>query len=188
MTRTRRPAERALRHAARAFVWTAAGFSAAIALALVAPLAFDARPLTVLSGSMEPELGAGDVVLARSIPALEARPGDVVTFRAPPAMAGGGGRPLITHRVRSIEARAGKVVFVTKGDANNSVERWQIDADEDVSRATVRVPMLGHGLAFAGSQAGIVLLVLLPLLVLGVLEVGAIWRRPEKEPVGEAAA
>jgi signal peptidase I len=188
MTRALRPTARALRPAARALGWTAAGFCTAIALALVAPLAFDARPLTVLSGSMEPQLGAGDVVLARSISALEARPGDVVTFRAPPATAGEGGRPLITHRVRRMEARAGKVVFVTKGDANNTVERWQIDAEEGVSRAEVRVPMLGHAFAFIGSQAGIVLLVLLPLLVLGVLEVAAIWRRPEKEPVGEAAA
>lgn len=177
--------------ALRTLLWTGAGFCAGLALALVAPLAFDARPLTVLSGSMEPELRAGDVVLARSIPALEARPGDIVTFRAPAAAvttAGAGGRPLITHRVRRMEARGRKVVFVTKGDANNTVERWQVDADETVSRAEVRVPMLGHAFAFAGSGGGTVVLVVLPLLALAVLEVAAIWRRPEKEAVGEAAA
>ena len=81
------------------------------------PLAFDARPLTVLSGSMEPTLQTGDVVVAKRVEPGDVRIGDVVTYRSPT------GR-LVTHRVRALHQTGERFVFVTKGDANNSTERW----------------------------------------------------------------
>ena len=176
-----RPAavRRGLRAHARAVlrfaVFGCAGFIAGIALALLVPLAFDARPLTVLSGSMEPALGTGDVTVVERIAPLDARPGDVVTFLDPVHK----GR-LITHRVKRMEVRGEHVAFVTRGDANNVSERWQVGASGEISRVVYRIPELGHVLLFARTNRLLPLAFALALGLLLLLELASIWQ-PKKE-------
>jgi len=61
--------------------------------------AFGLQAFTVMSGSMEPAIRTGDLIVAEHIALLDARPGDVVTFVDPLNR----GR-LITHRVRRAQA------------------------------------------------------------------------------------
>jgi signal peptidase I len=147
------------------------GLALGLVLALVLPLPFGARPFAVLSGSMEPTLRTGDVVVSRRISPLEARVGDVVTFHDPDR-----GGVLVTHRVRRVRAAGGKVVFVTRGDANNASERWRIDSDGELSRAVYRIPAVGRVLIAARTRGGLLLLVVLPLLLVGAWEMREIWR------------
>lgn len=165
------PALRVLRPLLRLAASTVAGFVAGIALALALPLAFDARPLAVLSGSMEPVLGTGDVSVVRSIAPLDARPGDIVTFRDPE-----NAERLITHRVRTMHAQGDAVVFVTRGDSNNVSERWRVAASGEIGRVIYRIPELGWVLMYARSKGLFVLLLGGALALLLVLELTAIWR------------
>ena len=164
--------------------WTVAGFAVGIALALAVPFAFDARPLTVLSGSMEPVLDTGDVVIVQRIAPLDARPGDIVTFRDPENP-----NRLVTHRVRTLRVQDDRVRFVTRGDANNVSERWQVGKGGEISRVLYRVPDLGHALMFLRSTGLFALLFGLALAALLVLEVVAIWRSDDEkeEESGEPA-
>lgn len=162
------------------FGWFAMGVAAALALALTVPLAFHARPLTVLSGSMEPALMTGDVIVVREAAPLSVAPGDVVTYREQ------GGRRLITHRVRRMRLEGDSVHFVTRGDANKPVERWRVPRDKPVRRVLYRIPLIGYGLNLFRTRAGLALLVGVPLLLLAVVELRAIWR-PEPEASGEPA-
>ena len=157
-------------------IWTATGLAAGVALAMLVPLTFHARPLTVMSGSMEPTIHTGDVIVARQIPPADARRGDVVSFSDPER-----GGLLVTHRVRSISRKGERFTFVTKGDANNSSERWRVDATDHIGRTMFRLPALGRALAFAHTRTGIVLLVMLPLLLMGALEIASIWRSDDDE-------
>jgi signal peptidase I len=170
----RSPLRAALRGAGTFCLWALAGIGAALALALLLPLVFHGRPLTVMSGSMEPAVMTGDVVVVLPIAPLDARPGDIVSFNEP-----GRGGKLVTHRVRSIRRRSGKVEFVTKGDANTAVEKWRVKAGSKISRTVLRLPKLGRPLVFARSRGGVVALVLGPLLLLGALEMYLIWRSQE---------
>lgn len=153
---------------------TAIGFGAGLLLAVALPLAFGARPLTVLSGSMEPTLSVGDVVVVEHVRPDDVSVGDVVTYRNP-----AGDR--VTHRVRAIRPGRSRYTVVTKGDANNASERWTIDADGDLSRALYRVPLAGRVLAKTSSPEGRLLLFVAPLLLLGALELRRIWR-PRETP------
>jgi signal peptidase len=178
LTRPRRAAALVgapVRGALRFAGWTVAGFAVGIALALAVPFAFDARPLTVLSGSMEPTLDTGDVVIVKRIAPLDARPGDIVTFRDPEQP----GR-LVTHRVRTLRVQDGRVRFVTRGDANNTSERWQVEAGGQISRVLYRVPDLGHALMLLRSTGLFAIGFALVLAALLVLELAAIWRRDEE--------
>jgi signal peptidase len=165
------PALRVLRGLLRFLGFTVAGFAVGIALALAVPLAFDARPLVVLSGSMEPALHTGDVSVVRSIAPPDARPGDIVTFRDPDNT-----DRLITHRVRTMHVQGDAVVFRTRGDANNVSEHWRVPASGEIGRVIYSIPKLGWVLSYARSKGVFVLLLGSALALLLVLELTAIWR------------
>jgi signal peptidase I len=151
--------------------WTALGFAVVIVVAVTLPSAFGLRDLTVLSGSMEPTISTGDVVVERQISPLDARLGDVVSFKDPEDAS-----ILITHRVQSMVVHDGVVSFVTKGDANTGVERWKVSADGTIGKVEYHVWRLGYLLSWIRGPLGRVVLVVVPALILGAYELVRIWR------------
>jgi signal peptidase len=144
----------------------------AVLAVLVLPWATGGRSFTVMSGSMEPTIATGDVVVDRGIAADQARVGDIVTFPDP----GGDGR-LLTHRVRSVApGPGGSLAFTTQGDANNAPERWTMPSNGRLGRVLVRVPSAGRALAYTRTPTGRLLLFSLPLMLLLVWALWAIWR------------
>ncbi|WP_249536749.1 signal peptidase I [Serpentinicella alkaliphila] len=77
---------------------------------------FPIYPSAVATGSMEPIIYPGDVILVKqNIIVNELQEGDVIQFQR--------GNILITHRIIDIEEDRGALVgFVTKGDNNSSVD------------------------------------------------------------------
>jgi signal peptidase len=147
-------------------------------MAVTIPFFFGIKSLTVLSGSMEPTIHVGDIVVVRQISALDARVGDVVTFRDPAEPS-----KLITHRVRRIEVSGSSVSFDTKGDANTSIEQWKIATDGTIGLVMYRVPRLGYVLFYVHGALGRLLLVVVPALLLGGYEIWRIWSPGGGEPM-----
>jgi signal peptidase I len=129
--------------------------------------------LTIMSGSMAPEIRTGDLVVARPAPPGAAAVGDVITFRDPLDAT-----RLITHRVVGVEASPGAYGFETRGDANPASERWSVSATGTVGRTVLVVPAVGRLLHHATSPVGQLLLVVLPALAIGVRTLRSIWSRP----------
>jgi signal peptidase len=179
--------------AARAIVssvWTAAfwlvlGVAVGLAAATTVPSLFDYRTFNILTGSMEPSIRAGAVVVDEPIKPAEARPGQVITFPDPNHR----GR-LLTHRVKRVTVRRGRVFAVTKGDANDVVERWNVPANEEIGRVAFAAPKLGYVRQWAAGRGGrFAALAAIVLWALSALR--DIWRSDEPgeedtEP-GEAA-
>jgi signal peptidase I len=151
--------------------WVVLGLLAGLFLAVSVPYLFGDRSLTVLSGSMEPQLHVGDVVVVEQVPPLDVRVGDIVTFRDPEDAS-----RLITHRVRQIDVEGGSVEFVTKGDANTSVEHWRITTDGAIGRVQYHVWRLGYLMFWIRSPLGRLGMVVIPALLLGGFELWRIWR------------
>lgn len=163
------------RHLVALLSFAAIGALAVAIAGVVLPYAFGGRSYTVMSGSMEPRIHTGDVVAEEKIAPRDMRSGDIVTFQDPDVQ----GR-MITHRVRSLREHDGVVSVVTKGDANTTVERWTIPVSGQLGRVRYRVAHVGYALAFTRTPPGKLLLVVLPALLLGVLELRRIWRTPQE--------
>jgi signal peptidase len=162
-----------------AVLWVVLGFAVTLMAAVALPNVTGGRSLKVLSGSMEPRIHTGDIVVGRWIDPAQARPGDVITFRAPGATA------LITHRVRFVGVEAASVHIVTKGDANTTVEDWRVPANARITRAAYRVPKAGYVVQWIGSDTGRWLVVVIPAVMLALWELWRIWRPAaggEQEP------
>jgi signal peptidase len=173
-----------VRFGAVSTLWAGIAAAAGVGLALSLPNVIGWHSFTVLSGSMEPAIRTGDVVVVRPISPAEVRVGDVLTFRDPANHA-----RLITHRLSSFRARSGRFEMVTRGDANNTAERWSVSASGRLGRVAYRVPYAGYVLARLGGRSGRILLLALPALLLAAYEIARIWR-PERGrgATGEAVA
>lgn len=167
-----------LRRFALFVAWVVLGTLGGLVLAVGLPNAFHAKSLTVMSGSMEPTIGTGDVVVARQTAPMDVRVGDIVTFRDPLNH-----DRLITHRVREMHVKGDDVVFTTRGDANTGEEHWAVPKTGTIGRVAYHVPRLGYFMVWFHSRYGLILLIVLPSLLLGASELWRLWRpRGAHEP------
>lgn len=163
-------------------IWTAWGLVIGLIVAVTVPAAFGLHPMTVLTGSMRPTIQPGDMVVDEPIPASEIRVGDIVTFQDPHA------DRTITHRIRKIEISEGQARATTRGDANDTVEKWVIPVTGDVGRVVYRVPKIGYPVTWSHTRNGRLAMVSVPALLLTIMALLRIWRsNDEREPEGGVA-
>jgi signal peptidase I len=170
----RNPASSLGRWTAAFCLWAVLGVGVGLLVSLSVPMLIGYRSFVVMSGSMEPAIHTGDVVVDQRMAPADVRVGDVVTYRDPD-------RPtqLITHRVRAVYVRGNLVDFVTQGDANNNSQRWTIPADGTVGVVRFRLVKLGYLLVRVNTPLGRFVLIFTPILLLAAFEIAAIWRKPE---------
>ncbi|ROS48057.1 signal peptidase I [Frigoribacterium sp. PhB24] len=126
-----------------------------------APAALGWSPTTVMTGSMEPRIHPGDVVVAKPVATSDVHRGQVLLFDDPD-QAG----HLRLHRY-SDDGRAGQIV--TKGDANPSADSTPIDRSAVIGVGFLRVPYVGTPFVWAAAHQYGHLLVTGGLLILVVL-------------------
>ncbi|MFA9416708.1 signal peptidase I [Natrinema sp. HArc-T2] len=118
----------------------------------------------VTSGSMQPTIGPGDVVVTKDVSPDEIGSGDVVTFNADSNT----DRGYVTHRVIEVREENGERYFKTKGDANDNPDEGLVPAEYAQGELHWHIPYLGHLLLFARSSLGLFVLVIGPGLALVV--------------------
>ena len=125
----------------------------------------------VLSGSMEPAMSPGDVIIVNSVPASAIDRNDVITF------GGQGGDTPTTHRVIEVVEQDGTTAFRTQGDANEDPDGSLVTPDELQGKVLspggylLVIPFIGYLINFAGTQSGVVLFVALPVSLLVLNEI-----------------
>ena len=141
------------------------------------PTIGDRKVLNVLSGSMEPAIRTGDVIIVRPLsPGEEPREGDVITFRAV-TLEGSHPQMLITHRVvGAILVNGRPTAYITKGDANEGEDLTPVTREAIVGVYGWRVPYFGYITSFTRTPLGIVLMLVIPGLILIAGEVRKVYR------------
>jgi signal peptidase I len=96
------------------------------------PLSLGWQPVVITSGSMQPQLQPGDVVLIDDVPDRIYEKNDVIMFQRR--------GQAITHRVVDRNADG---TYVTRGDASTSADQDVVSPADVVGRARMMVPMVG---------------------------------------------
>lgn len=151
------------------------GFTLVVLLMAVAVFIYQAPHLgwrvdAVLSGSMEPELKVGSLVVTRPVEPETIAVGDMITFRPTTV-----GENLITHRVISI-GQSSRLYFKTKGDANDSPDPFTVPARNLVGKIWLHVPYWGYFTEFLKTPFGFLFAVVIPGITIIVAYFTTLWR------------
>lgn len=153
-------------------------------IALVIPFAIYSVPglvgadhsFVILSGSMEPDISAGDVVVIDEIDPQRIGEGDVITYER------GEEDVPVTHRVIDVREGGAGPVFETKGDANDEPDRSPVPADDVIGRSVLTIPYVGHVVRFANTGVGFAVLVGAPIGLFLVTEARSLVRGLRRSP------
>lgn len=97
---------------------------------------FSIFPTAIVSGSMLPQIGIGDVVIVKKTPADAVKVGDVIQFKS--------GNIKIAHRVVEIgQNEEGRRVLWTKGDANRNRDADSVLPEQVIGTVIYKVPKVG---------------------------------------------
>lgn len=132
------------------------------------PSVFGTTPMVVLSGSMSgrapDHIEVGDLIFVGRVQPDELQEGDIIAFMQ--------GRTAVTHRIVDIETgEDGKLLYTTKGDANNTVDMDKVSEDALIGVFKGRIPKLGDFAMFLQTTRGMLLFVGLPVAAFIVYDI-----------------
>jgi signal peptidase I len=143
----------------------------ALVLLTLGPLVLPYKTLTVYSGSMEPAIHTGSVIVDVPVAAKDVKVGDIITFQKP-----SDATQLVTHRVVAVESGpGGSLSFITKGDANSASDSWRVPASGNGYKFWFSIPGIGFLLAWLQSPLGRILFLVIPAAALGLLTLYELW-------------
>lgn len=117
----------------------------------------------VESGSMEPTIKTGSVVLIKPISSYKI--GDVITFEGNFKDARGKKVPT-THRIVEMRVDKGNPIYITKGDANEENDTREVPQNQVIGKVYLAVPYLGYAIEAARQPYGFLALIIIPAAVI----------------------
>ncbi|MFH1990588.1 MAG: signal peptidase I [Patescibacteria group bacterium] len=158
----------------------AIGLIAVLLIVSAFPISGNIKFLTVLSGSMEPAIKMGSVVLVK--PMVDYKIGDVITFGEISKI-----KTPITHRIYEIKVQGSQPVYITKGDANNGPDIREITQKDILGKVLFSVPYLGYAVDAAKKPFGFALIIIVPATLIIFNEIKKIYEEVKKRKKKENA-
>ena len=95
------------------------------------PSFFGIKTYAVISGSMQPELKIGDVIVVKHVSNNELNVGDIISFRKDDS--------IITHRISEKSING----YTTKGDFNNVEDSGKVKYEDIEGKVIFKIPYIG---------------------------------------------
>ena len=150
------------------------GVAAIIAIFLLfyrpVSLAGDTRYEPVYTGSMEPAIPVGSVVVIKPVDPETLKVGDIICFQLSEPTS-------ITHRIINITNEG----FITKGDANEDPDQWIVKKENVIGKAVFTIPFIGYIGYFVRTPIGFILLIIIPASLIIIIEIRNIAKELRKQ-------
>jgi signal peptidase len=125
----------------------------------ILPIPGGFKSYVVLSGSMEPTIKTGSMIIVKS--SEQYKIDDIITF-GPYTKT----KPPITHRIVETRVQDGAVVYITQGDANNTPDTREISDKDVIGKVYVKIPYVGYAVDVAKKPAGFIVLIIIPSAII----------------------
>ena len=129
----------------------------------------------VKSGSMEPVIKTGSIVIIRPSASYAYAVGDIVTFGKDTSDS-----VPTTHRIVRSRQEAGATYYTTKGDANEEADPEETNSREIIGPVLFSIPYAGFILDFAKQPVGFSALIGVPAALVILYEVFGIFEEIKK--------
>ena len=137
------------------------------------PDIFGVKPVIVLSGSMSPEFEAESLIFVKKTDTAKLAKGDVICY-----MTDG---TAITHRIDEVKTEDGKTSYITKGDANNTVDSTTVSPEQVEGVYIGKINGLGGFAMFMQSTTGMIVFIVVPVLLYLAFDILMRRRESKKE-------
>jgi signal peptidase len=132
------------------------------------------KPYNVLSGSMKPTISEGSMVFVKRNEANFAV-GDIITFIRPDNP-----KENVTHRIIKKDLIGKRIIYETKGDANNVQDSWKVRPEAIWGKVIFNIPYIGYFISFSTTKVGVIVTIALPLIIIIVDEIRVIYVEIQK--------
>lgn len=122
------------------------------------PVIFGYGFYSVLTGSMEPTIDTGSLIITKQTKPEDIKVNDIITFKSNYT------KNLTTHRVKEIK-KDKSIKFITQGDANNTKDPEPIDSSLLIGKVVFFIPFVGSVALFIKSNLLFIFVILLIFLI-----------------------
>ena len=148
-------------------------FIGLLLLVSILPITGNLKIFVVLSGSMEPAIKTGSVIVAK--PVNDYKIGDIITFGKNTRT-----ETPTTHRIVEIVDNDGRLSFTTKGDANNAADSSSVAKSRVLGKVFLDVPYMGYAVSAAKKPYGFLFIIVVPALMIVYGEAEKIWKEAKR--------
>lgn len=113
----------------------------------------------ILSGSMEPTIPTGSLVLVTKNTG-EPQVNEIWTFLTPRS------NNIVTHRIVNKKTEDGVLMFSSKGDANDTYDAWILGPGSFIGKVKFSIPYAGYLVNFAKTPKGFFVIAVIPGLII----------------------
>lgn len=118
---------------------------------------------TVMTGSMQPSIMVGDLVIDKEISPEKIKVGDVITFKSQNS------ENITTHRVKKIIKDGGQIEYITQGDANNVQDQNPVKSNLVIGKVVKCIPKVGNVMLWMKSNLVMIVGVIFALTALSFI-------------------
>ena len=130
----------------------------------------------VYTGSMEPAIPVGSIVVIKPANPNTLKVGDIICFKIESESS-----TTVTHRIINITDEG----FITKGDANEDPDKWIVKKENIIGKVIAVIPYLGYLGYFVRTPIGFTLLIIIPATLLIILEIKNIIKETKQKPTNQ---
>jgi signal peptidase len=112
----------------------------------------------IMTGSMEPTIPVGSIVIIKKVNPEDIKVGDIITFKA--------GELTVMHRVIDKIVENNTYYFRTQGDANNVPDPWIVKPEDVYGALLLTIPFYGYLFHYAPISFTLFLLVSIIILII----------------------
>lgn len=125
------------------------------------PDLFGYKSMIVLSGSMEPTIMKGDLIIVKKVNSNYLKAKDIIAFRNKD-------KTITSHRIIKVDKIDSKLYFKTKGDNNNTMDEDVVVAKDVEGIYVSRIPELGNFLMYIQTIQGFITVTMFLLLIFSI--------------------
>jgi signal peptidase len=124
------------------------------------------KSYVVQSGSMEPSVRVGDVIIIHTQQSYEKT--DVITFKDAQ-------KHTVTHRILD-KKQTTPPLYLTKGDANQAVDTEEVAHSSIIGKVILVIPKIGYLIQFIRTPWGLILTIFVPAIILLSEEIKSLYK------------
>ena len=121
------------------------------------PCFFGIKTFVIVSGSMQPELMIGDIVIVKNCDKNDINVGDIISYRS--------GQSVITHRIVEFIESDGQTGYITKGDNNKDKDNVVVKFEDIEGKYIGKISNLGNVVLFLKNKIVIISIILIFYLI-----------------------